>query len=288
MARAVRWKSDVAAQLRPCLGPSVLEVGAGIGSNIPHLLRPPVRQWTALEPDAMQAQQITDPRVQVVVGTRDTIAATDRFNAILCLAVLEHIADDAAGPRHGASPAWWPPDRAGARPSVSCSAQWTQRSATNAAARADTTGLPARPSASPRCGRLLRLAGQSPAAARLAPVTRPGQPLGRRAGAHLTDPRSAARPPLRPQPDGGMAPRPLSSSRRTGDNRVPVGSPFSGKPLSGWRAASVLRWLSCRAAAQFADRGVGLLPPMQCDRVAQAAQLAHPLHRHGLDRKSVV
>ncbi len=108
MAQAVRWKSSVAAQLRPYLGPSVLPVGAGIGSNIPHLFRPPVRQWTALEPDAMQAQQITDPqitdpRVQVVVGTRDTIAATDRFNAILCLDVLEHIVDDAAELRHAAA-----------------------------------------------------------------------------------------------------------------------------------------------------------------------------------------
>lgn len=103
MTRAVRWKSYVAAQLRPYLGPAVLEVGAGIGSNIPHLFHPPVRQWTALEPDTAQARQITDSRVQVVIGALDTIPDTDRFTTILYLDVLEHIADDAAELRHAAA-----------------------------------------------------------------------------------------------------------------------------------------------------------------------------------------
>jgi SAM-dependent methyltransferase len=103
MAQAVRWKSYVAAQLRPYLGPSVLEVGAGIGGNIPHLFHPPVQHWTALEPDAAQARQITDPRARVVVGALDALAQADRFDTIAYLDVLEHVADDTAELRQAAS-----------------------------------------------------------------------------------------------------------------------------------------------------------------------------------------
>jgi SAM-dependent methyltransferase len=103
MAQAVRWKSYVAALVSPYLGASVLEVGAGIGNNIPYLFAPPVSQWTALEPDAAQAAQITDAKVSVVVGTLDAIDATKRFDAILYLDVLEHIEDDALELRHAAA-----------------------------------------------------------------------------------------------------------------------------------------------------------------------------------------
>jgi SAM-dependent methyltransferase len=103
MARAVHWKAYVADLVRPHLGPSVLEVGAGIGSNIPYLRHPPVREWTAVEPDATQAAQIRDPGVRVVVGTLAAIGATERFDAILYLDVLEHLADDAAELRHAAT-----------------------------------------------------------------------------------------------------------------------------------------------------------------------------------------
>ena len=103
MARAVHWKSYVAELVRPHLGPSVLEVGAGIGSNIAYLRRPPVREWTAVEPDTAQAAQILDPGVRVVVGTLAAIEAAERFDAILYLDVLEHVADDAAELRGAAT-----------------------------------------------------------------------------------------------------------------------------------------------------------------------------------------
>jgi SAM-dependent methyltransferase len=103
MALAVRWKSYVADLIRPYLGASVLEVGAGIGNNIPYLFRPPVSQWTALEPDAAQAGQIIDPAVRVVVGTLVAIEATERFDAILYLDVLEHIENDALEVREAAA-----------------------------------------------------------------------------------------------------------------------------------------------------------------------------------------
>jgi SAM-dependent methyltransferase len=103
MAGATHWKSYIAALVRPYLGPSVLEVGAGIGSNIAYLRQPPVRDWTAVEPDAAQAAQIRDPGVRVVVGTLAAVDATEQFDTVLYLDVLEHLADDAAELRHAAA-----------------------------------------------------------------------------------------------------------------------------------------------------------------------------------------
>jgi SAM-dependent methyltransferase len=103
MAQAIRGKSYVADLIGPYLGASVLEVGAGIGNNIPHLFRGTVRQWTALEPDAGQAAQISDSRVRVVVGTLDAVPKTDLFDSILYLDVLEHIEDDAGELRRAAA-----------------------------------------------------------------------------------------------------------------------------------------------------------------------------------------
>lgn len=103
MAGATHWKSYLAKLVAPYLGRSVLEVGAGIGNNIPHLFKGAVRQWTALEADADQAARITDPRVRVVVGTLDAIAATELYDTILYLDVLEHIEDDAKELRQAAA-----------------------------------------------------------------------------------------------------------------------------------------------------------------------------------------
>jgi SAM-dependent methyltransferase len=103
MAGATQWKSYVAELVHPHLGSSVLEIGAGIGSNIAYLWRPPVSDWTAVEPDVAQAAQIHDPGVRVVVGTLAAIGAMERFDTVLYLDVLEHLADDAAELRRAAT-----------------------------------------------------------------------------------------------------------------------------------------------------------------------------------------
>lgn len=43
-AQAHNWKAYVASLLQPWLGPRVLEVGAGIGANIPTLFIDPVAE----------------------------------------------------------------------------------------------------------------------------------------------------------------------------------------------------------------------------------------------------
>jgi SAM-dependent methyltransferase len=93
-AQAHNWKSYVASLLRPWLGRRVLDVGAGIGGNIQALFTEPVKEWVAIEPDADQARQIVGAS-RVVVGTLATLKSSERFEAILYLDVVEHIADDA-------------------------------------------------------------------------------------------------------------------------------------------------------------------------------------------------
>jgi SAM-dependent methyltransferase len=94
-AEATNWKSYVASQLRPWLGPRVLEVGAGIGTNTAQLFVDPVKEWVAIEPDANLAGQIAGVS-RVVVGTLAALDPSERFDAILYLDVIEHIEDDAA------------------------------------------------------------------------------------------------------------------------------------------------------------------------------------------------
>lgn len=100
-AGAVNWKRYVGTILRPFIGARVLEVGAGIGSNIRYLACDTVREWTSLEPDAMLANRIAarataakPPDWRVIAGTLDKIDAAARFETILYIDVLEHIADD--------------------------------------------------------------------------------------------------------------------------------------------------------------------------------------------------
>jgi SAM-dependent methyltransferase len=94
-AQATNWKSYVASLLRPWLGRRVLDVGAGIGGNIPALFTDPVKEWVAMEPDADLARQITGAS-RVITGTLSTLDSSERFEAILYLDVVEHIANDAA------------------------------------------------------------------------------------------------------------------------------------------------------------------------------------------------
>jgi len=101
-AEACNWKTYFATFLRPYVGRRVLEVGAGLGSNVGLLIAPLVRKWVCLEPDASLADQIREkiaqrrlPDVcQVRVGTIAAITATELFETIFYIDVLEHVEDD--------------------------------------------------------------------------------------------------------------------------------------------------------------------------------------------------
>jgi SAM-dependent methyltransferase len=97
-ATARHWKSYVAAALVPYIRGRVLDVGAGIGGNIRYLSNPSVTRWIALEPDPELAAVLSDSGLcaecSVVNGTIAAIPDTARFDTILYMDVLEHIADD--------------------------------------------------------------------------------------------------------------------------------------------------------------------------------------------------
>lgn len=103
-AHATNWKAYVAIRLSPYISGRVLEVGAGIGSNITRLANPNVRDWLALEPDEKLAGEISKalnqnalPRVcRLMIGTVEAIPEPEKFDTILYIDVLEHIANDRA------------------------------------------------------------------------------------------------------------------------------------------------------------------------------------------------
>lgn len=80
----------------------MLEVGAGIGSNITYLFHENIERWVALEPDQLLATQIKDrigkgefsPLCEVVTGAINSLGPSDLFDTILYFDVLEHISDD--------------------------------------------------------------------------------------------------------------------------------------------------------------------------------------------------
>jgi SAM-dependent methyltransferase len=103
-ALARNWKAYVAESLSPYVGGRVLEVGAGLGATTAALCGLPHTQWIALEPDAVLLSAVearlaagTLPgSVTPRRGTTAEIDATERFDTILYIDVLEHIEDDRA------------------------------------------------------------------------------------------------------------------------------------------------------------------------------------------------
>jgi len=103
-AQAIRWKQYWRRQLTSVVRGTVLEVGAGLGSNTSLLLGPGVKRWVCLEPDVGLAARLlrsvrSDPLTsapRIVAGTLTALSPTARFDVILYLDVLEHIADDHA------------------------------------------------------------------------------------------------------------------------------------------------------------------------------------------------
>lgn len=100
-ANAHRWRAYWGSKVAPFLGPRVLEVGAGIGSNPLALWRPGLADWLAVEPDPELAERFLErtqglrPRPRVHRGTLETLSGEAPFDAALYIDVLEHLEDDA-------------------------------------------------------------------------------------------------------------------------------------------------------------------------------------------------
>jgi SAM-dependent methyltransferase len=103
-ARATHWKRYVAQCLRPYIGRSVLEVGAGFGGSTRWLCRGSHERWLCLEPDPALAERLDMsvaagdlPSCCVAqIGALESIPDASVFESVLYLDVLEHIGADAA------------------------------------------------------------------------------------------------------------------------------------------------------------------------------------------------
>jgi SAM-dependent methyltransferase len=101
-SHAVNWKRYFASLLRRYVAGSVLEVGAGLGETTRALWNSSVERWVCLEPDPRLARRLStlvaqsEVNPEVVIGDIRSVAAAERFNCIVYIDVLEHIAADAA------------------------------------------------------------------------------------------------------------------------------------------------------------------------------------------------
>lgn len=100
---ALHWKRYWSRLLKPYMRGRVLEVGCGLGANAAHLITPAVESWTFLEPDERLLAQVPahvhDRRLREgrrLIGTTADLAPGERFDTILYIDVIEHVADDRA------------------------------------------------------------------------------------------------------------------------------------------------------------------------------------------------
>jgi SAM-dependent methyltransferase len=101
-AGAIRWKAYLADQISRFVKGRVLEVGAGIGSNIPVFFNPRVESWLAVEPDHRLASAIEQKlargdlpgNCRVTNSTVADLPSDLTFDAIIYIDVLEHIEHD--------------------------------------------------------------------------------------------------------------------------------------------------------------------------------------------------
>jgi len=96
-AEALNWKRYLRSMLAGYLRGRVLEVGAGIGATTRVLCGDHHGEWVCLEPDAaLSAKARVPPGVVWIRGNLAELPASELFNCILYLDVLEHVVDDRA------------------------------------------------------------------------------------------------------------------------------------------------------------------------------------------------
>lgn len=97
--KAAHYRRWIAREFAPHLAGRVLEIGAGVG-HFTHFFAalPAVREVVAVEPEEEYCRTLrrTLPPANVIAGTIDAVAERATWDAIVCINVLEHIADDRA------------------------------------------------------------------------------------------------------------------------------------------------------------------------------------------------
>lgn len=106
---ATNWKRYWAAQVGAFVSGRVLDVGCGFGVNAGYLANDRVTSYTFLEPDQELLAQVVDRSglptsipSHRIHGTTETVVGS-RFDTLLYIDVLEHIADPSAELQRAAS-----------------------------------------------------------------------------------------------------------------------------------------------------------------------------------------
>jgi SAM-dependent methyltransferase len=101
MSQAVRYHRWIVGELAPYLGGDVAEIGAGTGNVSRLLLDRGIRHLTAVEPSPqmypiLRRRMQGEPRATVLHGRLGEAGTSfpGRFDSIVYLNVLEHVADD--------------------------------------------------------------------------------------------------------------------------------------------------------------------------------------------------
>ena len=101
LSEAKNYYAWVMRQFEPFVGPTMVEVGAGIGTFSSFLLADPkIRKLIAIEPATntlphLQKRFESDPRVEVRKGYLSAHIGTLDADGIVAVNVMEHVPDDA-------------------------------------------------------------------------------------------------------------------------------------------------------------------------------------------------
>ena len=100
MGCAVHYHQWVLSEIRPYLGESVAEVGAGCGGFSRFLLKTSIKSLHAFEPAANMFEQLVravgaDLRVNAIQGGLDKCGDESAYDSVVYINVLEHVKDDA-------------------------------------------------------------------------------------------------------------------------------------------------------------------------------------------------
>lgn len=103
-SKATNWKQYWGSKIKPYLGSTVLEVGAGIGGTTQVLASPEFDLWLGIEPDAAMVKDLNSrlnqgefpDNCQFKVATVDDLSSDQLFDSIIYIDVLEHIEDHQA------------------------------------------------------------------------------------------------------------------------------------------------------------------------------------------------
>lgn len=98
--QALNWKKYMTSFINPHIQGRVLEVGAGLGTMTRWMNNSAHQEWILLEPDKIMADALNNKPDAGFNGTKFTVIngtiadATDLFDTIIYIDVLEHIEDD--------------------------------------------------------------------------------------------------------------------------------------------------------------------------------------------------